>query len=238
MLTKSVRNAAIAAGLSLGLAANGAALAGDKTPTTLIDNFNIETLQPVLNDLGVTTTAKVQDNGTRFLQAVIGSNFAFNVVPTACVDDSCAGVLFVALYQGAKLNYQTITAFNQKYAFTTAGLLPGDDVAYLARYEIADFGIPQGNIQSSLESFATIADEFDNQFASMKTTVSQEGYASDMSARLLNSKVAKGMGIQPASHTDAAKLVHLDAFERTSEIIMMLNAAQSTPKNKILNSGK
>lgn len=207
-------------------------------PRRNIPDFDAQHLGPVLDDLGVTWQERRTDDGGRYIRASVGTSFAFNIVPSACEDQyeltSCLGASFIALYGGAPLNYQTVSAFNQRYAFTTAGVLPGGRDAFISRYEIADFGIARGNVASSLANFIYLAERFKNEITNGVTTVAQEGYASDMAEASLNQKVALAMGAAPERPTSRA-LRHRAAFEAVADAVRLLNASDAAPKNKISN---
>ena len=223
---------------ALGIPANaGAQDVEIPDPYVIVENFDIDNIRPLLSDLEMTSDVRQMDNGLRYIHAAVGDKFQFALVPSACADEKaqtgCAGASIVAEFASVNLNQQTVRAFNQKYAFTTAGILPGGNDAYLGRYEIADYGIPRGNIASSLYNFVVLAERFRGEIMQGNRTVSVEGYVDDMSARLLNGRVAAGMGVEQADMAAANR--HSVSFERLSETIMLMNASQSAPKNKIRN---
>lgn len=248
----SVSGGACPAGRAIaGLAVFGAAvisLAGPASaqgaeiarPRVVIDNFDAANLGPVLDDLGIIWQERRTDDGGRYLRASVGSKFAFNIVPSACADSvqlsGCVGVSFIALYGGPQMNYQTVSAFNQRYAFTTAGVLPGGTDAFIARYEISDYGIARGNVASSIANFVYLAERFSNEIASGARTVSQEGYVSDMSENALNRRVAVAMGADEAEpDATAPSARHRVAFETVAEAVRLLSVTDGAPKNKIGN---
>ena len=209
---------------------------GIANPTGVVPSFDIDQIGPVLTDLGVVWQARRSQSGVDYIEAAIGGDFVFKVIPAACADPraatGCVGANFVALYKAASINYQTVAAFNQQYAFTTAGVLPGGRDAYISRYEIADFGIARGNIASSLGSFVYLADRFRAEVAGGRMTVSQEGYAGDMAARYLNARA--GGGPEANGMTSAAR--HQAAFEETAELVRMLSEDDRALANKITNN--
>jgi len=234
------RRGAVAAIAGLFFATGGASAqeAGIPDPSGTIPNFDTEHIGPVLTDLGVVWRERRSEAGVRYIEASVGTNFAFKIVPAACMNairrTGCIGANFIALYAAPSINYQTVAAFNQKYAFTTAGVLPGGRDAYVSRYEIADYGIARGNIASSVGSFVYLADRFRSEIASGHKTVSAEGYAGDMSARLLNARAAGALGGGQDAVVSRATL-HQRAFERTTEFVSAMNADGRALKNKIDN---
>ncbi|MBI1393251.1 MAG: hypothetical protein GC152_10975 [Alphaproteobacteria bacterium] len=233
-----------AAAIGMMAATIGLAAAQDaeiSKPRGIVANFDATHLGPVLDELGIAWQERRTDDGGRYIRASVGTAFAFNIVPSACGDSvaltDCVGVSFIALYGGPQMNYQTVSAFNQRYAFTTAGVLPGGRDAFISRYEIADYGIARGNVASSIANFAYLADRFKNEISSGVTTVAQEGFVSDMSENALNRKVAVAMGGEDEALAHAAPAVrHRAAFEAVAEAVRMLNATEQAPKNKIQNA--
>jgi hypothetical protein len=174
-------------------------------------------------------------NGQPYLRVSAGGDLVLNVIPTACQGQNftnCVGMNTVALFIGGGLNYQTIAAFNQKYWFSTAGVAPDGDGAYISRYDISDYGIPRGNVAASVLNLVVLADIFRQELSSAGKTVSLEGYADDMAARLLN-----GRGLQALAGAGALQEVtkHQIAMEESAEIVTILFKDQSAPTNKIVN---
>lgn len=158
-------------------------------PRRILPNFDILNLVPVLDDLGIRHDLRQNDDGRPFLTASIGDRFAFNIVPTACLSSDfsrCIGVNIIAFFGADRMNPQTISAFNQNNLFTSVGLIGRNEGVFLVRYEIADYGIPRGNLASSLMRFAAIASRLELELISGPQTVSAQGFASDLAAGSLN----------------------------------------------------
>lgn len=173
-------------------------------------NFDIMNLVPVLDELGVRHEMRQTDDGRPYLTAAIGDAFAFNIAPTACLSSDfsrCIGVNIVAFFSAPDANAQTISAFNQKNAFASVGLIGRGEGVFLLRYDIADYGIPRGNFASSLARFAAVAASLEAELASGPKTVNAEGYASDLAARALNAgslKMLGGAASRPANPHDSS----------------------------------
>ena len=225
----------------------GAAIAQDapvSDPRGVVENFDARHVGPLLTELGVVWQEGQLNSGGRVIKASIG-NFSFMIVPMACRNEAaqlgCVGANLVALYEGLTPNSQTVSAFNQHYVFTSAGALPGGAGAYLSRYEIADYGIPRGNLASSIGSFVYLADTFRKEIASGRRTVSLDGYADDMSARRLNGRMSEALGFETVNRTLAAyapvnrAALHRAGFETTTETVKALLDWSGAPKNKISN---
>lgn len=207
-------------------------------PHGMVENFDAANLGTVLTDLGIVWQERPDGQGRTFIAASLGGQLNFNIVPTACLgpnNSKCVGVTFLALFNGATPNYQTVSAFNQKYFFSSAGVLPNGAGAYVSRYEIADYRIPRGNVASSLQTFVQLADQFRREVSTSTQTVSQEGYAEDLSANYLNKASAEGFGAR--SHVQASSFadLHRDALDATPKLVRDLMNAENAPRNKIEN---
>lgn len=236
----------IKTGLSLAAAAAalGASLAHAQmadpvvNPHGMIPNFDATNLGPVLNDLGIVWQERRTADGRPFIAASIGGALSFNIVQTACDPASglnCVGMQVFASYQGVKANAQTVAAFNSKYAFSSAGMLPESNAAYISRYEIADYGIPRGNIASSLYSFFEIARRFEGEMRTGASTVSANGYADDLSASMLNRQSGADSGVVAAAAPTSFAALHQAALEETPRLVRAMMDAENAPKNKISN---
>ena len=166
----------------------GHAVSAFENPRGVVANFDIERLTPFLTELGVTHAVRTTDGGDPFIVASIGDEISFNIAPTACLNSNhtrCIGANFIVFFGGTP-NRQTVMSFNQRYAFTSANIVGNGEGAYLLRYEMADYGLPRGNLASSLSAFLHLAALFRAELRERVTTVSAEGYAGDAAARRLN----------------------------------------------------
>lgn len=203
-------------------------------PRGMLPNFDVANVGPILTEMGAVWEKRQAPDGQPYIVLSVGGELVLNMFPTACGPNfsNCIGLNTVAVFSGSSLNYQTVTAFNQKYAFTTAGIVEDNTNAYLSRYDIADYGIPRGNVAASLVNLVVLADKFRQELASAGRTVSLEGYADDLSSRLLNNRaltaIAGPGAIEPLT-------THEVALEETSEFVKVLLADTDTPRNKIRN---
>ena len=204
-------------------------------PRGLISSFEVANVGPILTEMGAVWQQRQAPNGQPYIAVSAGGELVLNIIPTACQGDNftnCVGVNTVALFSGSGLNYQTVSAFNQKYWFSTAGVSPDGTDAYISRYEISDYGIPRGNLAASVVNLVVLADLFKKELATARNTVSLEGYADDMSARLLNSRgltaLAGHNAIEPVTR-------HQTAMEESAELVRILLTDKDAPRNKIEN---
>lgn len=209
---------------------------GVANPTSTIPNYDVESVGPILNEMGVKWQAQRTPAGETLVTASVADTVNFLLVPTACRDTAtqsdCVGLNMVALFEGSA-NPQTVRAFNYRYAFASAGIDPDGD-AYISRYEIADFGAQRGNLATSIQVFVNQAVMFGQELATARRTVSLEGYADDLSASMLNrAGVSSLTGV--AAHAATAIDKHEQGFEKAATQIKQLIADKTTPRNKINN---
>ena len=222
------------------VAMSGAAQAQESlisNPRGIVANFDAANLGPVLTELGIVWQSAQTADGKPFIKASVGQNEAFNIVPHACADQAtnsgCVGANFFILYDGLNPNPQTVSAFNQNIPFVSAGVFSGSTVAFISRYEIADFGIPRGNVASSLGNFLYAARQFRSQLSGANT-VSLDGYADDMLASGLNAQSAAVMSVS-ASVAETTDMLHRAGFAEAPLVMKQMLETQTAPVNKITN---
>ncbi|NWG72181.1 MAG: hypothetical protein HXY23_11315 [Parvularculaceae bacterium] len=202
-------------------------------PRGIVQNFDISNVGPILTEMGAVWQQAKAPSGQSYMQVAVGDNLVLNIIPTACQGQNntgCVGMNTVAFFTGADLNYQTITAFNQRYWFSTAGISEDGESAYISRYDIADYGIARGNVAASIVNLVVLAGMFRDELTTGTKTVSLEGYAEDMSARLLNGRGLSALGASTPHITR-----HQAALEETNELIQVLMKDRDAPQNKIRN---
>ncbi|MHA7873523.1 MAG: YbjN domain-containing protein [Hyphococcus sp.] len=207
-------------------------------PSTPLSDFSVESVGQVLSELGVAWQSYTTDNGQPFIDANFAGAVNFRIVPTACSGagySDCVGLSMLAGFTG-QANPQTVNAFNYRYAFASAGLDPSG-AAYLSRYEISDYGMPRGNLATSVLVFVQQAALFADELASARRTVSLEGYADDLAASSLNR-----MGREAITGTrDVAANpieLHQQGIEALAEQTRRFISDKAAPKNKIENFRK
>lgn len=224
---------AVAAAIVLGATAMAQ---GISNPAGTMRNFDIANLGAVLTDIGVQWEQRAGPEGQQFIVANVAGVFV-NIVPAACQGGAgvgCVGAQSFALFESPAVSQQSINAFNLRYAFLSAG--PLSNGYYLSRYDIADYGIARGNVQSSIASFRSIAVNASTELAGGGQTISTIGYAEDMSAGLLNEASARAIGVEP-EHASGADL-HLKEIRAMPEFVKAFAASGSAAFNKIENVGK
>ncbi len=206
-------------------------------PRGMIANFDPVNLGPVLTELGIVWQERRTSDGQPFIAASIGGSLNFNIVPLACLgpnNTGCVGANIVTFFTGGYANPQSVSAFNQKYVFTSAGTFSDNSGAYLSRYEIADYGIPRGNVASSIGSYYSLAERFRNEIAAK--TVSADGYIDDMAASSLTVRAAEMAGIDASVKGDGSMVaMHQASFEATPDLVRRLISSDNAPRNKISN---
>lgn len=223
------------AAVSSAEAQNSMSSGGLSNPTNVVRNFSVQTVGPVLNEIGVAWQVQTLSSGQQYIDAVYGDALRFVIFFTACQDGaggSCVGMNSVAFFD-ASANAQTVQAFNFRYQFASTGIDP-NGVAYISRYDIADYGIPRGNIASSVVNFAQLAAAFSQELETAHQTVSLEGYASDMAATHLNQQGFESLTGGEINQGQPL-LRHEASFEDAAEMVQQLIKDKQVPHNKIDN---
>lgn len=206
-------------------------------PRGVIPNFDVANVGPILTELGAVWQQRQGAGGQPYIALSAGGDLSMMMIPTACKGanySKCVGMNTVVAFSGRSFNHQTVSAFNQRYWFSTAGMTEDGSGAYLSRYEIADYGIARGNIAASLLNLYELAKIFQNELLTAGKTVSLEGYAEDLSARRLN---ASGLTALAGPGAVNAATRHQAAMEESTDLIRVLMAEKDTPRNKIENLG-
>lgn len=243
LFTKTARIVLASAAALASAATMGTAAAQDGQTRALanarlmIDNFDPDNLGPILTELGVVWQVRQTSSGLTYIVANFGGQLAVNFLPSACLSggtSNCIGLNTIAYFTDASANPQTVAAFNQKYHFVSAGVTSDGAGAYISRYDIADYGIPRGNVESSLRNFTALALRFKDELSSARRTVSLDGYADDLSASLLNGRGLETMGVDTSPRTLLEH--HLSEFEEAPEIVRIFYKDPAAAKNKIQNT--
>ena len=228
---------AAAMGLALVSAPALAQTAPVANPTSMLSSFDTQSVGGVLNELGAVWQAQT-GNGQSYIAANAGGEINFLLVPAACKGANgtqCVGLSMVAIFEG-DANPQTVTAFNYRYAFASAGLDPSG-AAYIKRYEISDYGMARGNLATSILVFIEQAKMLQAELSTARRTVALEGYADDLAAGSLNrSGLADlhGAKIHAANPIDA----HQIGLDEAAEQLKFFIENKSAPRNKIDNIAK
>ncbi|MBB5517291.1 YbjN domain-containing protein [Amphiplicatus metriothermophilus] len=235
MMKKLIAAAAVAALTAV----SGASAQQDavSNPRGIVANFDPANVGPILTELGAVWQQRQAPDGRPYIAVSAGGELSFNIIPTACQGPdftNCVGMNSVVLFAGSGFNHQTVTAFNQRYWFSTAGLAEDGRSAYLSRYEIADYGIARGNVAASILNLVALADIFRDELRTSAQTIAHEGYAEDLSARLLNSR---GLAAMAGAAGETPVTRHQGAMEETAELVRVLLRDRDAPRNKIENIG-
>ena len=88
-----------------GVAALSGAYAQQKisNPTSTIKNFDPVSIEPILQELGVTSQAQRNDKGQHYIIANAGGVLNFILAPAACRDNgvsNCTGLNMLAVFDG------------------------------------------------------------------------------------------------------------------------------------------
>lgn len=230
---------AAAGALALGLSSTAGALDDAEAPISkpdeLMFDYDVETMIPMLQELGYPWEGRTAPGGAKVLLSEADNGIKFVLAPAACVravDDGCYGVNMIAIFSG-EADQRTVQAFNYKYPYTSAGV-DNSGAAFISRYDIADFGTPRGNFARSLDVFLTQAAYFKDTLATSTVTVNRAAYASDMAANRLNLQQFENnpdMAARAGVETNG----HEVSLEKTAEFVSVLFQAGEQVPEKILN---
>lgn len=190
----------------------------------IINDFDVETLMPILGEMGISYEGRTSPNGEKLLLATAPNGLKFILSPTACqagANDGCVGLSMAALFGEA--DQRTVNAFNYRYVFSSAGVDPSGK-AYLSRYEICDYGTAKGTLIVSMNVFLSQAKYFYDTLRTSTNTVSLEASPQDFAANALNGA--------------AIGQTHEASLERNADLIRVLVAAEEKNPGKIANFAK
>lgn len=208
--TLAVTGAAVCAVSGIANAQSNSLKADDaivSNPGMLLESLHAEAIVPVLDELGIQYQGASLENGQKVILAQAPNGVKFNLTPVACdkAGKRCRGLNMVALFQTSAPD-RVVAAFNYRYAFISAGV---DDsgIAYISRYDIADYGMPRGNLAVSLANYLHMAKLFDRHLYEATNTVRLDASDTDLAANGLNMNailadtgLAQTVGLDMASH--------------------------------------
>jgi hypothetical protein len=240
MIKNILKGACIAAAGSLAMgiaAAQSNSLAVEKAPisnpTEILESFDAVSILPILDEMGLKYQGAKLPDGQKIILAAAPNGLKFQLTPTACNDKGtkCRGLHMLALFK-SNAPSRTVAAFNYRYAFVSTGL---DDsgVAYVSRYDIADYGTPRGNLAISIANYLHMASTFDRHLYEATNTV-QAPTDSDLSANglnmrgiLANASLAQQVGLNPSSHEVS--------FEALTDVVDTFVKADGLAPGRIVN---
>ena len=235
--------ASVAALAVLGLALGGAQAQSNSlkkkdvpvsNPGELLPSLHAEAVVSVLDEMGIEYQGATLPNGQKVLLAKAKNGIKFQLTPTACDKGGlrCRGISMVALFKSNAPD-RAISAFDQHYVFVSAGM-QDEGVAYLTRYDLADFGIPKGNLAVSLMNYVHMATIFDRHLYEATNTVALPS-ASDLSGESLNMKailassdLANSLGYSEESHQVS--------FELLPDVVNTFVKADDLAPGRLVNS--
>lgn len=190
-------------------------------PNGVIASFDVNTMAPMLRDMGWQTQVQTTSSGDRFLSVAASNGIKFGMRPTACQSTGrCLGVFILAPFPPADAN--RIFDFNNKVPFIKASSY-GNQGSYVARYEIADGGYVRGNFRYILTNFASVASTYQRTMGGLSVSADPDSVLADFNAEALNRQTAVGAeAVTVSFDTGAFGESHLNA---TLEIDDAIEAA-------------
>ncbi|MEO0399984.1 MAG: YbjN domain-containing protein [Pseudomonadota bacterium] len=149
-------------------------------PNGVVENFNIQTIAPVLAELGIPYQRRNQ-NGYDILMADIGIEGVTAIFwPRVCgaTRDACAGLVMRAYYTGAS-NLE----LNNRFNLTTppiAAMTDGSSV-FAQRYLIGNYGVTRGSLAVNIKVFQDTARKYHETLTSAPSNFIAYGARDDAS---------------------------------------------------------
>ncbi|RIV85643.1 hypothetical protein [Aurantiacibacter zhengii] len=143
-----------------------------------VSSLGIDTVTPALAVVVANQVAQANEDGSEFISATAANGLGFRIQFEACDEtarEGCKAMLLLAVWEAFPAEFQerlseSVSAFTREQPMVSAGTLE-DGSPYVARYVIADFGTPQGNLVSEFANFVQTATDFHNEVVS--TTASE-----------------------------------------------------------------
>lgn len=205
-----------------------------RNPSSPLTSLHAEALVPIIEQMGFDYEGATLPGGEKALLVTAQNGTRFQVTPMAC-DRSrrCRGMHLVTMFE-ADVDSRTVAAFNDRYAFVSAGM-SNDRVAYLARYEIADFGMPRGNVAVSIEVFLETAELFTEHLRKATPGLKQAPDGSDLSANGLNMSGLMRSVSTGFAPREVMPHGHALSFEETHDIVDTYVRAEKLYPGSIIN---
>ncbi len=138
-----------------------------RNPTTLLSNLDVSSIGPIVTEMGYSWETHTTQSGKQFIAANVRS-IKMVLLPSACSNGNnsgCLGLQLVAYFDGQRLSPGLVWRYNNDNVFSYIGL-ENDDAFFVRRYEIADYGIPRGNLEASIQNFRASIDNLRRAFSS------------------------------------------------------------------------
>jgi len=155
---------ALASAAAMAIAA-GPLAAAPMSSSQMLASFTPNDLMAIAQSIGYTaeplsTDSPISGQSPSFVGITASNGAKFFAMPMACNSaGKCIGLSLEAIYSGGGYPLSTANDFNNAHVFTQA-YITSDGAAHLSRYEIADSGIPVGNVVVNYQTFAGLIPQF------------------------------------------------------------------------------
>lgn len=138
-----------------------------------VSSLGIDTVAPALGVVVANQVSQANEDGSEFISATAANGLGFRIQFEACEEtarEGCKAMLLLAMWEAFPAEFhqrlaQSVSAYSREQPMVSAGTLE-DGSPYVARYVIADFGTPQGNLVSEFANFVRTATAFHNEVVS------------------------------------------------------------------------
>ena len=203
-------------------------------PATLIPNFDAEHIGPILTELQFLWQSRQTQEGQPYILVNANPETVFVLSPLVCQgpgDTECVGLQMVSVFDGPA-DEEALRAFNNRYPFASVNINEVGN-AYLNRYDVADYGIPRGNLATIIDTFASLSDIYQSTGASETASLWGDETKRRVDAAQHVSSMARAISQTDGPSAKTARAQTEAAFHLTS-----LMRAPDLPRNKIDNVRK
>ena len=204
-------------------------------PRGIVANFDSANLGPVFTELGVPWQSRQTPQGDPFILIETPNGLKLILVPLACLgsnNNGCVGMKTMAIFKGT-MPAETLNNWNNRFDFAKATAFNANTLEY-SRYDIADYGVPRGNVVSSLGNFIALAERFGSEVGAGAVAISDQRLSGTEEANRLNEQMLAHVKRESFGNHTLSQL-HTDELARAVEISKRIDQNTVEAVNKISN---
>lgn len=149
--------ACVAIAIFTGLSTN-MALAKISNPTGIMTNLSTPNLLSFFLELNMSPEVVYTSDGMSYLtMSDPDSGLSIAAAPEACEEQKCVAITLAIIFSGDQLSSERLDYYNKNINFIKVSNFEDLNYVMITRYEIADYGIPRGNLESSLANLIALA---------------------------------------------------------------------------------
>ena len=187
-------------------------------PGQMLTSFDPAEIGPILTEIDVLWQTRQDIEGRPYIEANADGRIVFIIEPLACrgtINNDCIGMQLVAVFDG-QADPQQVRDFNNNYAFANLGINENGN-AYLNRYDIADYGIPRGNVGVIIDTFIALGEIYQD-LSGQDSQGDIDDQLAALSAKSLN-EAERNTLVSQASAVTAAPMTQRPVPPRVKEAV-------------------